>query len=201
MLDRETVYFTVDEYFNSFGLKRINDEKLKNTDCYYIDPKEEKYIFVCKVFTEKSQLIMDWESSQDEDIALYLQQKKYANNDIRWDMYFVIIYIGDDQFNIEEFHAIEKDKFCCKKLVLKAKCVNELFKEFNTKLPFTKDYFKLGDKKEVFTDSGFLTSLNDKSGMKDDVLSLHLLRNLTEEKDELLRRLLKHELDSIGERK
>lgn len=200
-MDKETVYFTVDEYFNGFGIQRITDEKLKKTDCYYIDPEEEKYIFVCKVFTHKSQLIMNWESFQDEDIALYMQQKKYANNDIRWDMYFVIIYIGDDQFEIEEFLAIEKDKFCCKKLVLHAKEEKELHKQLNNKLPLTKDYFKLGDNSEVFTDSGFLKLLNEKNGLKNDVLSLQLLKNLTEEKDELFRKLLKHELDFIRERK
>jgi hypothetical protein len=85
-------------------------------------------------------------------------------------------------------------------LVLSASDVNELIIEFNNKLPFTKDYYKLGDYSEVFTDAGFLKSLNDKSGINNDVLSLQLLMNLTGEKDELFKRLLKHELDSKKER-
>lgn len=196
MLDRETLYIKADEYFNSFGLERVLDEKLTKTDRYYIDPEEEKYIFICKVYKEKNQLMLDWESSQDEDIALYLQQNKFANNDIRWDMYFVIIYIGDDHLGFEDFHAIEKDKFCCKKLVLNVKNEEDFFEDLNNKLPFTKGYFKLGDKNEVFTDSGFLESLNVKSELENDVLSLSLLRNLLEEKDEIFRRIIKH--DSIG---
>jgi hypothetical protein len=200
MLEKEMVYFKVDEYFNSFGLKRVFDEKLRQTDCYYIDSEEKKYIFVCKVFTDKRQLMLEWESSQDEDIALYLQQKKYSNSDIRWDMYFVIIYIGDVQLDVEEFNTIEKDRFCCKKLVLNIKDENNLIEEFNNKLPFTKKYFKLSENNDAFSDSGFLKLLNNKSGIGDDIITLQLLGNLTEEKDELVKRLLKHELDASGER-
>ncbi|KXH86964.1 ABC-three component system middle component 1 [Sporosarcina sp. HYO08] len=189
-MDIEKLYLEIDKYFEGFGLYRVDDDMLKKCDCYYIDEEAKKYIFICKVFTSISDVILEWERSQDEDIALYLQQEKYANSDIRWDMYFVVIYLGNENLDKYTFDLIEQDKFCCKKLIIDMSSNSDIIAALNNKLPFSRDYFRLGDITDVFNDATFLKELNNKSGLENNVLTLDLLNDLPGQKEELIKRLL-----------
>lgn len=130
---------------------KIIDDNMKHVDCYYIDKKRERYIFICKVFSTKTDMLSRIGDCQDEDIV-YLQGEVFTNQDIRWDMYFLIFYTGSENLSIEEYHKIENDRYFCKKLIINAQDDDMLKSELDLKLPISKSYYDF-DKLDYCFDS------------------------------------------------
>lgn len=189
MLNASNVYSNIDEFFSKFNMEKIIDPRCRYIDCYFIDPNSEKYIFICKVFDDKSKLFNEWELAQDQDIALYIQNELFPRNDIRWDIYYLLIYFGEEELSIDEYHHIEKDRFCCKKYVINARTEQELINSFNFKLPLTLNFYQLDKLNNLITDEQFFEQLRNKVNFNKKILSDELLTNLFTHKNELIDKL------------
>lgn len=140
----EKVIEIVDSYLvDELKLKKINDDRLKNISnkCYFTDVEEKKYIICYTMFEDINQLIDKWEEYQDEDIALYLQSDKYRSNNIKWDIYYMLVNLGKNEISAEKWIAIEKDKFSCKKIYISTENEEEIIENLKQKLPTVKDYY------------------------------------------------------------
>jgi hypothetical protein len=131
-------------------------EGLKYMDKCYIDSTKKKYILICKVFDNIEELKSNWEQYQDEDVAIYMQNSLFKNDDIRWDMYLLLIYKGMEKLNYLESYKIEKDRFCCKKIILKAQTRIFFENELKQKLPMMKFYTDYTEAIDVADDKIFL---------------------------------------------
>lgn len=189
MLDQFSIYSFVDDFFLKFDMEKIIDPRCKYIDCLYIDPNREKYIFACKIFDNKYEMFKNWELVQDHDIALYLQNELFSRNDIRWDIYYLLIYIREDDLTIDEYHFIEKDRFCCKKYVIKAKDQKELIENFNFKLPLTSNFYQLEKLNALITDDQFFQQLREKVTFNKNIISDRILSDLVLHKNELVDQL------------
>lgn len=189
MLNASEIYSSIDNFFNKFDMEKTIDKRCEYIDCYYIDSNKEKYIFACKVFENKHELFAQWELAQDQDIALYMQSELFPRNDIRWDIYYLLIYIGEDEFGIDEYYNIEKDRFCCKKYVIKARTEQECIDNFNFKLPLTSNFYQLDKLSNLITDEEFFQELRKKVTFNKDILSDKVLSDLFVHKNELIDRL------------
>jgi hypothetical protein len=192
-LDKKSIYLTIETIFNKFQLNKIEDSSLKYCDFYYTDITEKKYIFVCKHFEDKTELISRWEEYQDKDIALYLQREKYAKRDIRWDIYFLLFYSGKEKITEEEYHKIEKDRFCCKKFIIDSEGKERIEEDFNRKLPFTSNYYGLDKIADTITDNEFYNLLRDEAKLSKETISDSMLSNILENKKEIIKCLFQEE--------
>jgi len=174
------LYKELDEMLLSKDFKKVTDKELKHADCYYIDSKMEKYVFICKVYTHKSDLLEQFDNCQAEDIS-YLQGNVFANQDIRWDMYFLIFYTGDEGLSFEEYNRIEKDRFFCKKLIISAKTIECMKEELNRKLPVTGSYYNFeGPGNYICHERSFFEIFREKTGLDKKVFTDEYLQNISE---------------------
>jgi hypothetical protein len=150
----------IDDYFKELEYISIQDVELKLIDKYYIDNSQSKYIFACKYFDSKDNLQEEWEKAMDKDIALFLQNTKYSLSDIRWDIYFLILYSGEP-LSYDEISSIERDKFCCKKLIIDVTSKDKFISEMKIKTCLTKEYFLLQDNWKITTEDEFISKLNE----------------------------------------
>ncbi|SDE07007.1 hypothetical protein SAMN02799630_04663 [Paenibacillus sp. UNCCL117] len=188
-MEKSKIYEKLDGFFEKFMIHKKSDEKLKNIDCYYIDSEEKKYIFACKVYHDKQSLFENWESDQDTDIALYLQNDCFSKNDIRWDIYFLLIYVGQDNLTLEEFHNIERDRFCCKKVVLSVSENTKVEEALNFKLPVTNNYYKLNKMENYITNESFLENLRKRASLDKEDFPDNLLADVGKNKIEIIEKL------------
>lgn len=152
-------------YLEKFGLCKKNDDKLRYTKYYYTDPEVRKYVLYPMVFHNTKELLEMWEIAQNEDIAAHLQSKVFPYKDIRWDMYFLLIYVETDLTD-DNIVAIERDKFCCKKVLINAEDSTKFIEDLKAKLPFTDNYYPSNDTltlddHEFFHELRKMTSLSD----------------------------------------
>lgn len=189
MLSAFNVYSNINDFFSGFKMEKIIDPKFNYIDCFFIDEQKEKYIFVCKVFSEKYELFNEWEIAQDQDIALYIQNELFPRADIRWDIYFLLIYVGTEDLSIDEFHHIEKDRFCCKKYIIKARSKEELLENMNLKLPLTSKFYELDKLNNLITDDQFFEELRKKVNFNKEILSNRVLTDIFSSKNELIEKL------------
>lgn len=159
-----TIYATIKAILGE-NFKEVHWEKLKHIDRYYIDQEERKYILICKIFKDTEDLMKNWELYQDEDIALKLQNVKYLNDDIRWDMYYLMIYKGEKDIDSLTRYEIERDRFCCKKLVIDGRSSISLNKGLKHKLPMLKIVSNSNDEVEIANDEHFFNIIQTKTGI------------------------------------
>ena len=140
-------------------------EELKFIDKYYIDNERKKFIFICKVFENEQELLDNWEYYQDEEIALALQNKTFKNDDIRWDMYYLLIYKGDKSIDELKCYEIERNRFCCKKLIINAQSEVLFRRDIKFKLPLTDIYSSFNGQVDVANDEYFIEKIIQKSNL------------------------------------
>jgi hypothetical protein len=173
------LYEELDAMFSMKGFEKEADPNLELVDCYYIDADRNKYVFVCKVFTRKSDLFGQFEYCQDVDIS-YLQGKVFTNQDIRWDMYFLIFYIGDEELSYKEYNRIEKDRFFCKKLIITAKNVEDMKQELNRKLPVTGSYYNFDELSKTGVEQSFFEIFRRMAGLDKKIFPDEYLQNISD---------------------
>ncbi|MCK4261121.1 MAG: hypothetical protein KAX49_19250 [Halanaerobiales bacterium] len=183
-MDKMEIYSWLDDFFGIQGFKKVADENLKYVDHYYIDVDEKKYLFICKVFENKADLIDNWKIFENRDIALYLQNKKFAGKDIRWDMYFLLI--SKSKISAEDIARIERNKYCCKKFIINALSQERLKEELNLKLPFTDDFYKLDKLPIVSTAKEFFNQLREKNKLPEKFFTNDLLRNFDNNPEKII---------------
>lgn len=171
------------DFFDNFDIKFFNDDNLKHADGYFADSNEERYIFYCIEFDNKEQLLNSWQQKQDDDIALYLQSSKYLKKDIRWDMYYLILYTGEEQIDIDKCTKIERDRFCSRKVIIDAKTKTSLYSDLNKKLPFAlEEYYPSNNLCEV-TNEIFYSTLRSKANLDSSIFPDDLFENIQYFKD------------------
>jgi hypothetical protein len=145
-LKKENAISLIENYLKQFGIIKVNDDNLKHNKMYFVDEKGEKYLFYCAYYDDFNILNESWRLMQDEDIAFYLQGNKFARKDIRWDTYFIILYGNEKGMKEDTYINIERNRFCCKKLIFCAETEEILINELKSKLPFTTaDYYPDND--------------------------------------------------------
>ena len=177
-MNNEKIYDIIKEYIGKDFVEESFDE-LKLIDKYYIDKEKEKFIFICKVFEDNIDLVNNWERYQDEKIALILQNKIFKNKDIRWDMYYLLIYKGSTELDELKCYEIERDKFCCKKLIINATTQELMREDLQCKLPVTNIYSNFSGNVDVANDEYFLEKVKIKSSF--DVKKILEILNYNEE--------------------
>lgn len=135
---------------------KTKDDNLLNLydKSYFTDENELKYLVCFNIFMDIRELENTWEEYQNQDIATYLQSRKYYGNDIKWDIYYILIYLGEDKIPPEIWLSIEKDKFCCKKVFINAEDEVSIIEQLKQKLPMVKDYYPY-KKSSVINDEYF----------------------------------------------
>jgi hypothetical protein len=145
---------------NNFNLIEHRDSKLEYIDRYFTDPEEKKFIFLYSHFDSFKKLKNNWKQYQNQDIAAYLQNKKYSGNDIRWDIYYILFYQAEET-SPAELYSIERDKHICRKLIIEYQSYQDLIDQLKFKLPFNDNFYNI---------SGFSHSL------KENIFEQNLLR-------------------------
>lgn len=143
-MELKSVIEIVNSYLtNVLKLKESYDCNLKNISnkCYFTDSEERKYLICYSIFKDINELYERWESYQDEDIVLYLQSQKYKDNDIRWDIYYILINLNQSKIPAEYWMKIENDKFSCKKVYVSTESKEKIIEQLKQKLPTVKDYY------------------------------------------------------------
>ncbi|GAA0180416.1 hypothetical protein SH2C18_31140 [Clostridium sediminicola] len=163
-MDNTYIYSVLKEVLGKDFIEEISDE-LRYIDKYFIDIDRKKYIVICKIFDSVQELYDKWEFYQDEDIALKLQNYIYKNDDIRWDMYYILIYKGDQQIDDMKGFEIERDRFCCKKLIINAQSEVLFRRDLNYKLPIAGVYSKFTNDVDVANDELFFKLVNEKTNL------------------------------------
>jgi len=163
-VENEEIYKILKEEIGDNFIEEIPSE-LKFIDKYYIDKERKKFIFICKVFESEQELINKWEYYQDEEIALILQNNTFKNDDIRWDMYYLLIYKGDKHIDELKSYEIERDRFCCKKIIINAQAEILFKRDLKCKFPLTNIYSIFNEKVDVANDDYFLESITQKSNL------------------------------------
>lgn len=156
-MEVENVVRIVSEYIiEKLNLVKTTDNNLVNLydKSYFTDGKHMKYLFCFNLFMDIIELENKWDEYQNEDIASYLQSQKYYDNDIKWDIYYILIYLGEEKVNPEIWLSIEKDKFCCKKVFINAESKESIIEQLKQKLPMVKDYYPY-NKSSVINDKFF----------------------------------------------
>jgi len=148
----------IDNSLNKLGFAKIADQNLIHNKYYF--EIDEKYIVYYSIFSNVEDLVNNWETFQNQDIGIYLQQKKYYRKAVRWDIYYLLIYTGEIPIQIGKIIEIEKDKFCSKKCIVCAKDIIELHNQLNKKLPVTLNYYSLSDY-PIISDDWFLKKLSE----------------------------------------
>jgi hypothetical protein len=179
-MDREAATLTLEKYFKPFSIIKVEDSNLKHTKHYFTDEKSEKYLFYYSYFEDFNMLMQYWQAIQDEDIAFYLQGHKFARKDIRWDTYFILLYKNDKGIKEDIYVNIERNRFCCKKLILCAESEATLINDLRSKLPFTtSDYYPESDLC-LISNEEFFNELREIALLDERVFTNDLLENISE---------------------
>lgn len=160
-MENDNIYKILKEVLGESFIEEAPDE-LKFIDKYYIDKERRKYVLICKVFSDDQELNDKWEVYQDEDIALRLQNEIFKNDDIRWDMYYLLIYKGHEEIDDLRCYEIERNRFCCKKLIFNAKSEVLFKRDLRYKLPITTIYSSFSEDVDVANDDYFFEIINKK---------------------------------------
>lgn len=131
----------METFFNRFNIMKFDDEKLKYSSNYYADAEHKKFLLYCQIFDTKKALLDNWEVIENEDIAFYLQGKKFAKHDLRWDMYYLLLYNGTENIDEDIYVKIERNRFCSRKIILLTLEEEQFSLELSKKLPFTNAEF------------------------------------------------------------
>jgi len=182
MIEFDDIREFIDSYFNGFGIFKIKDSKLKHTDAFYSDENFNKYAFYFQIFDKKDTMLDTWQNIQDEDIALYLQNELFPYKDIRWDIYYILICRDDKTILENEFLLIEKNKFCCKKIVVDGRSIETIKEDFQSKLPFTKNYYPM-DNAVLVNEERFLDELRKIASLDRNVFTNEILNNIEKNHD------------------
>lgn len=158
-------------FINELNLVKEIDEKIAGigNNFYFIDKEKRKYLICYTLFKNGEELIEKWEEYQDEYISGYLQLDKFYDNDIKWDVYYLLIYNDEQLINVEKKLSIERDKFSCKKSIIHAINIENLIEQLKEKLPVSKNYYPI-NKSNVIDYEYFIKNLCDEL----DVLSSDL---------------------------
>jgi hypothetical protein len=175
-VDNEYIYSILKEELGEIFIEEVSEE-LRYIDKYFIDIERTRYVIICKIFNDSQELYDKWELYQDEDIALSLQNNKFKNDDIRWDMYYLLIYKGDKKLDDLKGYEIERDRFCCKKLTINAQSEVLLRRDLKYKLPITGIYSNFTGEVDVANDEHFLKLVTEKTNL--DIKSILKALNYT----------------------
>ena len=182
MIEYDNIREFIDGYFKEFGIYKIKNSKLKYADGFYSDENLKKYAFYFQIFNKKATMLDTWQNIQDEDIALYLQNELFPYNDIRWDIYYILICVDDKPILENEFLLIEKNKFCCKKIVVDGRTIETIKESFQSKLPFTKDYYPM-DNAVLVDGERFLDELRKIASLDVNIFTNEILNNIEKNHD------------------
>jgi len=191
-MNKEEILQYIDNYLSKFNLIKVKDSNIQLIDSYYTDERELSYVIACSIFKSKESLLSDWERQQNIDIAAYLQAKKYAAQDVRWDMYFLLINM-DEEIKIEEYLNIERDRFCCKKLLINASNKLLLKRDLNQKLPFTDEYYP-SSPAVINTDEYFFDKLREIMKLNAEIFNNELFRCILENEEQWCELLKEYEV-------
>lgn len=153
------------------GLVKETDENILGigNDFYFTDKEKRKYLICYTLFENGEELLKKWEEYQDEYISGYLQVDKFYKSDIKWDIYYLLIYNDEQPINPEKELSIERDKFCCKKAIINSSNTNTLLEQLKEKLPVSKNYYPM-NKSNVRDYKYFIEKLCDELGILDNEL-------------------------------
>lgn len=170
------------------------DENIKGigNNFYFIDKEKRRYLICYSLFESGEILIEKWEEYQDEYISGYLQLEKFYDNDIKWDIYYLLIYDSDQSINSEKQLSIERDKFCCKKSIINASR-KKLIEQLKEKVPISKNYYPINKSKIIDYDY-FIEKLCDELNIASNDLQ-KTSKNELEENYEVIYNIL----ELIGE--
>ncbi|MEL7635526.1 MULTISPECIES: ABC-three component system middle component 1 [Sporomusa] len=194
-MEAGSIEVLLSDYLLKFDLIKKIDEEMKYTKHYYIDKEIRRYILYPFIFNSKQEIISKWQLIQNEDIAIRLQSQLFPYKDIRWDMYFLLIYNGEDDIADDEIIAIERNKFCCKKLYIDARTKENIEGSLKAKLPFTSDYYPQKDTL-ILSEQDFLIKLREVASLGDDFTD-EIFQNATKEPEKLGELLKKTEVNLV----
>ena len=185
--------------FNNNNFKKITDINLKDADCYYMDSSGKKYVFICMVCDNKTHLYEQMNDCQDKDIT-YLQSKVFANQDIRWDMYFIILYRGSEDLNFDEYNQIEKNRFFCKKLVIRSASYEMMLEDLNRKLPVTGAYYSFDAEMNTLNpDTSYFEIFRKEAGLDKDRFTDDYLQTISDSmRNDFIEKLCIEEVERNG---
>lgn len=196
-MDYININKTICEFFTKeLKLVKEMDENIVGigNNFYFIDEEKRKYLICYTLFESGEDLIEKWERYQDEYISGYLQLEKFYDNDIKWDIYYLLIYTDEQPINPEKELSIERDKFCCKKAIINLTNSKYLIEQLKEKLPVSKNYYPM-NKFNVIDYKYFIEKLCDEL----DIASIDLPETTKYEFEEDYQ-VIYNILDLIGEK-
>lgn len=173
---------------NNFNLIEHRDSKLEYIDRYFTDPEEKKFIFLYSHFDSFKNLKNNWEQYQNQDIAAYLQNKKYSGNDIRWDIYYILFYQAEET-SPAELYSIERDKHICRKLIIEYQSYQDLIEQLKFKIPFNHNFYNSKDFSHDLNDNTFQQNLLRKLNFSVNNISQKELRSPLAAKGKVIKSL------------
>lgn len=177
-MEKENASILLQNYLEKITMKSVCDENLKHCKSYFIDSSGEKYIFYCIFFDSVEELLNSWEEKQDDDIALYLQSVKYANSDIRWDMYYLLLYNGSETLSDDYYIKIERNRFCSRKILINTTDEATFIGDLSKKLPLTNpDYYPDSDLC-LISNNEFFNELRKVAGLDINVFTDDIFENI-----------------------
>ena len=170
---------------NNYDLKKHKNDNLEHFDSYFTDLEAEKYLFVYSIFNSFKELEDNWKDYQNEDIALYLQNKLYKGMDLRWDIYYLLFYKSQSEISQSKIYDIERNKYICRKLVIPMRSKEEVISDLNLKLPISKNFYNLSQSTKSFSEKDFYEKLIKKMEIRNSKLSENEIFNPLENKDKI----------------
>jgi len=183
-------------FINNYDLKKHKNDNLEHFDSYFTDLEEEKYLFVYSIFNSFKELEDNWKDYQNEDIALYLQNKLYKGMDLRWDIYYLLFYKSQSEISQSKIYDIERNKYICRKLVIPMGSKEEIIGDLNFKLPISKNFYNLSQSTKSFSEKDFYEKLIKKIGISNTKLPKNKIFNPLKYKDEI-RKIAVEESDTL----
>lgn len=169
-MELKSIANIIDNYLcEELDLYKIQDEELEKIGdgYYFIDKNKIKYLICYTIFESITDLLSYWELYQNEFIASKLQMKTFSKNDIRWDIYYILLYNNEKYISPEIELSIERDSFCCKKVCINGFNKEELLEQLKDKLPISKNNYVTEDS-NIISYKEFITRLCKNLGISQD---------------------------------
>lgn len=185
-MDNSEILRTLRNYLSNFKISEVNDENLKHSNSYFTDPDHKRYLFYPIVFESQEEIIKGWELIENEDIAFYLQGIKYPKNDLRWDMYYLLLYKGEDEIKDDIYVKIERNRFCSRKIIISARNNEQFISDLSKKLPFTTAEFYPDSDLCLVSNHDFFEEFRKMAALDVGVFTDDLIENLEKYREKWL---------------
>lgn len=177
-MEEKQITQAIETYFSKFNMIKTEDEKLKYSKYYFTDCEHSKYLFYYKIFNSKEDLMNRWEEVENIDIALYLQGTKYNKNDLRWDMYYLLIYNGMEEINEDVYVRIERNRYCSRKIIISVHDYEQLLLELSKKLPLTDGRFYNSGDLCLYSNHEFFEEFRKVASLDRNIFTDELFENI-----------------------